>query len=117
MDSVAPDAPKVSPALEEVRRQYPPTASRRRPWTPPLWRRWGSRAPRAPLAGALLQGGGGCVSHPLTSGPPVPSNLHECYLPPPPGMGSLTGLWGTPPPLCEIFYSTVCILFGVCYAP
>ena len=36
----------------------PPTASRRRPWTPPLWRRWGSRAPRAPLAGALLQGGG-----------------------------------------------------------
>ena len=37
----------------------PPTASRRRPWTPPLWRRSGSRAPRAPLAGALLQGGGG----------------------------------------------------------
>ena len=59
VDSVAPDAPKVTAALEEVRRQYPPTASRRRPWTPPLWRRWGSRAPRAPLAGALLQGGGG----------------------------------------------------------
>ena len=58
-DSVASDAPKVTAAIEEVRRQYPPTASRRRPWTPPLWRRWGSRAPTAPLAGALLQGGGG----------------------------------------------------------
>ena len=82
VDSVAPDAPKVSAELEDVRRKYPPpTASRRRPWTPPLWRWWRSRAPRAPLAGALLQGGGGgCVAHPLTSGPPVPSNLHECYL-------------------------------------
>ena len=40
-----------------------------------------SRAPRAPLAGTLLQGrGGGGVAHPLTSGPPVPSNLQECYL-------------------------------------
>ena len=61
VDSVAPDAPKVTTAMEEVRRQYPPTASRRRPWTPLLWRRWRSRAPRAPLAGALLPGGGGCV--------------------------------------------------------
>ena len=117
VDSVAPDAPKVSAALVEVLRQYPATASRRRLWTPPLWRRWGSRAPRAPLAGALLKGGG-CVAHPLTSGPPVPSKLHECYhAPPPPGMGSLTDVRGTPPPLCEIFCSTVCILFGVCYAP
>ena len=24
--------------------------------------------------------GVGVVAHPLTSGPPVPSNLHECYL-------------------------------------
>ena len=37
----------------------PPTASRQRPWTPPSLRRWWSEAPRAPLAGALLQGGGG----------------------------------------------------------
>ena len=61
VDSVAPDAPKVTAALDQVRRQYPPppTASRRRPWTPPLWRRWGSRAPRSPLAGALLHRGGG----------------------------------------------------------
>ena len=96
----------------------PPIASRRRPWTPPLWRRWGSRAPRALLAGALLQGGGGGVAHPLPSGPPVLSNHHECYpAPPPPSMGSLTNTWGTPPPLCEFFCSTVCTLFGVCYAP
>ena len=62
VDNVAPDAPKVTAAMEDVRRQYPPpTASRRRPWTPPLWRRWRSRAPRAPLAGALLPGGGGGV--------------------------------------------------------
>ena len=128
MDSVAP---KVSAALEDVRRQYPPAASRRRPWTPRLWRRWRSRAPRAPLAGALLQGGGG-VAHPLTWGPPVPSNLHECYLyiliyecmymtnilPPPPRHGQFDRLVGhSPPPLWEIFCSTVCILFGVCYAP
>ena len=59
VDSVAPNAPKATAAMEEVRRQYHPTASRRRPWTPPLWRRWRSRAPRAPLAGALLPGGGG----------------------------------------------------------
>ena len=36
----------------------PPTASRQRRWTPPSLRRWWSRAPRAPLAGALLQSGG-----------------------------------------------------------
>ena len=79
------------------------------------------QSPSAPLAGVLLQGGGGCLAHPLTSGPPVPSNLHECYWyifvyeymykypasPPPPGMGNLTDVWGTPPPLCEIFCSTV----------
>ena len=63
VDSVAPDAPKVTAAMEDP--PPPPTASRRRPWTPPLWRRWGSRAPRAPLAGALLQGGGGVRRSPF----------------------------------------------------
>ena len=52
VDNVAPDAPKVTAAMEDVRRQYPPHR---------LWRRWRSRAPRAPVAGALLPGGGGCV--------------------------------------------------------
>ena len=75
-------------------------------------------------------GGGGGVAHLLTSGPPVPSNLHECYLyifiyecmykypAPPPRHGQLDRRVGhSPPPLCEFFCSTVCILFGVCYAP
>ena len=49
-------------------------------------------------------GGGGCVAHPLPSGPPVLSNNHECYLaPPPPSMGSLTDMWGTPPPTMRNF--------------
>ena len=126
VDIVAPNAPRVSAALEDVR--SPPAASRRRPWTPPCLKRW-CRAPRAPLAGALLQGGGG-VAHPLTSGPLVPSNLQECYLymfiyeymykypaPPPLRHGQFAHMWGTPPPLCEIFFSTVCILVRVSYAP
>ena len=82
VDSVAPDAPKVTAAMEEVRRQYPPpTASRRRPWTPPLWRRWTSRAPRAPLAGALLPGGGGCRYPPEHLSFLTTTNV---ILPPPP---------------------------------
>ena len=42
VDTVAPDAPEVSAALEDVRRQYPPpppTASHQRPWIPPSLRR------------------------------------------------------------------------------
>ena len=34
-----------------------------------------------------------------------------------PALGSLTDMWGTPPPLCEIFCSTVCTLIGVRCAP
>ena len=57
----------------------PPTASGQRQWAPLSSTRW-SRAPRAPLAGALLQvGGGGGVGHPLTSGTLVLSNVHGCY--------------------------------------
>ena len=37
--------------------------------------------------------------------------------PPPPSMGSLTDMWGTPPPLCAIFCSTVCTLIGIRCAP
>ena len=71
--------------------------------TPPLWRRWGSKAPRAPLAGALLQGGGGCVAHPLTSGPPVLSNLHEWYPLPPPRHGQFDRHVGHRPPTLRNF--------------
>ena len=83
----------------------PPTASRPRPWTPPLWRRWGSRASRAPLAGALLHGGGGCVAHPLPSGPPFLSNHHECYRapPPPPRHGQFDRHVGHSPPTVRNF--------------
>ena len=79
---MVPKAPRVCAALVDVRRQYPPppTASHQRPWTPPSLRRWCSRAPKAPLAGALLQGGAGGVAHTLTLGPLVPSSLHGCYL-------------------------------------
>ena len=102
----------------------PPTASCYRRWKPLSSRQWGRapRAPLAPLAGAVLQGGGGGVALPLTSGPPVPSNLHGCYLyifmmntctckyclnPPPSSMGNLNDMWGTPPPLCEIFSAQI----------
>ena len=47
----------------------PPTASRQRRWTPFSLRRWWSRLPREPLAGALLQeGGGGGRSSPFYFG-------------------------------------------------
>ena len=50
--------------------------------------------------------------------------IYECMymqvLPatPPPGMGILNDMWGTPPPFCESFFSTVCILFALsCVSP
>ena len=76
---VAPGLAHVTAARDDLAPQYlPPTASRQWQWTPILWRQW-SRAPRAPRAGALLQGGGG-VALWLTSRLPVPSNPHRCYL-------------------------------------
>ena len=58
--TVAPDLARVAAAHDQLAQQYPPppTASRRRRWTPTSWRRR-SRAPKAPLAGVVLQGGGG----------------------------------------------------------
>ena len=83
VDSVAPDTQKVSASLEEVRQQYPPSAPRRPPWTPPLWRwLWGQTSQCS--ASRSSAPGGWCVAHTLTFGPPVPSNLHECYPAPPP---------------------------------
>ena len=63
--------------------------------------------------------GGGVRSSPFNLGttfPFYPPRMLSCP-PPLPGMGSLTDMWGTPPPLCEVFCSTVCTLLGVCYAP
>ena len=53
--TVARDAAKVATTHDQLVHQYPPPAAVRR-WIPPAGRR--SRAPRAPLAGALLKGGG-----------------------------------------------------------
>ena len=111
VDSLAPDAPKVTAAMEEVRQQYPPpTASRRRPLTPPLWRRCTSRAPRAPLAGALLPGGG------LRSYPPE----HLSFLittnvilpPPPPKHGQFDRYVGYSPPTVRNFLQCLYINWG-----
>ena len=80
VDTVAPDMTGVNAAHEVVRRQFPP-------------QRLTASAMDASFADAVVeqssQGsasrssaprGGGGVAHPLTLGPLVPSNLHECYL-------------------------------------
>ena len=76
---VAPDLAWVTAAHEELGRQYPP----------PLPHGSGDgcrirRGGRAELPGLrwpeLCSRGVGPVALPLTSGPPVPSNLHGCYL-------------------------------------
>ena len=119
VDSVAPHAPRVSAALEEVRRQYPPHRLTSAAMDPSFVDAVGEQSSQGSASRSSAPGGGGgCVAHPLTSGPPVPSNVHECYpAPPPPRHGQFDRHVGHPPPLCEIFCSTVCILFGVCYAP
>ena len=63
---VAPDVARVTAAHDELGQQNPRAhpASGQQRWTPVSSRQW-SRAPRAPLAGALVQGGGG-VALPLT---------------------------------------------------
>ena len=120
VDSVAPDAPKVTAAMEKVRRQYPPHRLTSAAMDPSFVEAVGEQTSQGSASWSSAPGGGGgCVAHPLPSGPLVLSNHHECYPvpPPPPSMGNLTDMWGTPPPLCEIICSTVCTLFGVRYAP
>ena len=58
--NMVPDLSKVTDADEDVGWQSPPppTASRQGRWRA-LSSRWWSRAPRAPLAAALLQMGSG----------------------------------------------------------
>ena len=49
-------------------------------------------------------GGGGCVGHPLPSGPPVLSNHHECNpAPPPPKHGQFDRHVGYSPPTVRNF--------------
>ena len=59
--TVAPDLARVAQAHDQLVQQHPPpSASRRRRWALTSGR--SSRAPKAPLAGVLPQGGGACGS-------------------------------------------------------
>ena len=79
VDSVAPDAPRVSAALEEVRRQYPPHRLTSAALDPSLVQAVAEQSSQGSASRSSAPGGGG-VAHPFTLGPHVLSNLHECYL-------------------------------------
>ena len=66
-----PTWPRSLPPTSTWAGSTPPTASRQRRWTPLSSRRW-SKAPRALLARALLQGGGGGRSSPFNFGTTCP---------------------------------------------
>ena len=110
---VAPDLARVTAAHEEPGWPYPP-------------HRLTAAAMDAIFFEAVeqsrwpeLSSKGGGVGLLFTSQSPVPTNLHGlhgCYLyiciyecmymqvlpaPPPPGMGSVTDMWGTPPPTLQ----------------
>ena len=119
VDSVAPDAPKVTAAMEEVRRQYPPHRLTSAAMDPSFVEAVAEQSSQGTASRSSAPGGGGGG---VRRYPPE----HLSFLtttnvilppPPPPSMGSLTDMWGTPPPLCEIFCSIVCTLIGVRCAP
>ena len=113
VDSVAPYAPKVSAALEEVRREYPPHRLSSAAMDPSFVEAVGEQSSQGSASRSSAPGGGGCVAHPLTSGPHVPSNLHESYpAPPPPGIGSVTNMWGTPPPHFAKFSAALFVFYS-----
>ena len=82
VDSVAPDAPRVSAALEGVRRQYPPHRHTLVAMDPSFVEAVAEQSSQGSAGRSSAPGsrGGGGVAHPLSLGPPVPSNLHKCYL-------------------------------------
>ena len=79
VDSVAPDAPA---ALEDVRQQYPPPPHRltSAAMDPSFVKAVAEQSSQGSASRSSPPRGGGGVAHPLTSGPPLPSNLHGCYL-------------------------------------
>ena len=84
--NVAPDTPNGSAGLEEVCRQYPPHRLTSAAMDPSFVEAVGEQSSQGSASRSSAPGGVGRAAHPLTSGPPVPSNLHECYpAPPPPG--------------------------------
>ena len=102
VDSVAPDAPEVSAALEEVRRQYPPHRHKSAAMDPSFVEAVGEQSSQGSASRSSAPGGWGCVAHPFTSGPPVPSNLEGCY-PPPPRQGQFDRHVGHSPPTLRNF--------------
>ena len=112
MDSVAPDAPKVSAALEEMRRQYPPHRLTLAAMDPSFVEAVGEQSSQGSASRSSAPGGG-CVAHPLTSGPPVPSNFHECYpAPPPPRHGQFDRHVGHPPPHSAKFSAALFVFYS-----
>ena len=65
MDSVAPDAPKVTAAMEEVRRQYPPHRLTSAAMDPSFVEAVGERSSQG-SAPELCSRGGGVRSSPFT---------------------------------------------------
>ena len=106
VDSVAPDAPKVTAAMEEVRRQYPPphrlTSAA---MDPSFVEAVGEQSSQGTASRSSAPGGGGVrICHPLPSGPPVLSNHDECYpAPPPPKHGQFDRHVGHFPPTVRNF--------------
>ena len=104
VDSVAPDAPKVTAAMEEVPRQYPPHRLTSAAMDPSFVEAVGEQSSQGSASRSSAPGGGGCVAHPLPSGPPVLSNHHECYpAPPPPKHGQFDRHVGHSPPSVRDF--------------
>ena len=104
VDTVAPDAPKVTAAMEEVRRQYPPHRLTSAAMDPSFVEAVGEQSSQVSASRSSAPGGGGCVAHPLPSGPPVLSNHHECYpAPPPPQAWAVLLTCGALPPHCAKF--------------
>ena len=98
-----PDAPKVTAALEEVRRQFPPHRLTSAAMDPSFVEAVGEQSSQGSASRSSAPRGGGCVAHPLTSGPPVPSNLHGCYPAPPPRHGQFDRHVGHSPPTLRNF--------------
>ena len=66
MDSVAPDAPKVTAAMEEVRRQYPPHRLTPAAMDPSFVEAVGEQSSQGSASWSSAPGGGGVRSSPFT---------------------------------------------------
>ena len=98
VDSVAPDAPKVTAAMEEVRRPYPPHRHTSAAMDPSFVEAVGEQSSQGSASRSSAPGGGGCVPHPF------PCNHHECYpAPPSPKHGQFDQHVGHSPPTVRNF--------------